>query len=187
MTDNNREIEVKIAVDMEFDEAIAFIRAAFRDELIDSTRDASCDVYFHGRSETADFVRLRKERSGLSTVTVKHTDKEDSTDRVEINIATPDFAQASLFLSQVFGKKAGVVSKEYVTFTLANARADISVHHVECEHVYIEIETASIIALGVLTARLKGHAAAAGVELKRCESSLFEIYALRRPRKLSDL
>lgn len=87
-----------------------------------------------------DFVRLRENTREL---TVKITDKEDITDRVECNTVTEDFYKTLEWARTTLGKEVGYNKTHFYIYYLP--RCEVTIYEVQgYDQVFLEVEAGSI-------------------------------------------
>lgn len=148
MGHKNREIEKKFTVDNgNLDEVQSLIYQTLGDKNVDSIlHDASRDYYWDTpKGLNADFIRLRIMPDDTAQLTLKHTDKGDNTDRIEIDVPVGSPDQGRAFLNHLIGESTGSVYKEYYVFFLDKRDTTVSVYRVRGDkRIFVEIEARSL-------------------------------------------
>lgn len=186
----NREIEVKIEVVGTSDlyrvnkKIEEFVDKVYPDrEYI--VGDAT-DWYWHTPKQSAgDFVRLRRNNDGAE-ITMKAVDKDDITDRVEIDLPIASWEQGKILMEGVFGSPVEKVRKKYHVYFLENEHTTISVYKVRGDdRIFIEVEARTKSRMTELTNQLKefypDH------EFKRVKSSIYEIFVAKNKVQYEEL
>jgi adenylate cyclase class IV len=143
----------------------------------------SSDVYWlPSRPVTADFIRVRYHPAGGGQITVKHEDKKDNLDRVEIDVDVQDPDQAVKMLKAAEGPPVGVLRKKYTVFFVDNDDTNVSVYKVRGDsRVFVEIEAKKEKVVNELVGTVRD---GAKYKLRRVASSLFSMFILGRPMSL---
>ena len=141
MGHNNREIELKLEVegDSSLKSVSTRIQRAFDHKR--AIKGKSKDYYWNPVNNLmADFVRLRVFPNKTSQLTVKHTDRGSTLDRVEIDLDTGKASNSMAFMRRLLGEPDGEITKEYEVFFL-DEDSNVSIYRV-CgdKRIYIEIE-----------------------------------------------
>lgn len=169
----NREIEKKyVASKVSMEDAIKLVGEVLEDwESI--LHDASKDFYWDlPKGVTGDFVRLRYMPEGSGQLTVKHADRNDNTNRVEIDVEVTEPDQGKALLTHLFGDATKSVHKEYYVFFLENKDTTISIYRVRGDkRIFIEIEARTLDRVNKLE-KLIG----AAIEMNREPRSLYQIF-----------
>ena len=111
--------------------------------VIHKEKGTSTDIYWKAlKRGRADFIRLRYLSKVSGEITVKHTDKKDISDRLEIDLPIGSPIHGRKLLTRYLGKEAGHVKKSYVVHFLDNKGTNISVYKVHNDgQVFVEIES----------------------------------------------
>lgn len=143
----NREVEIKLLVEGEesLDSVNNKLSRFLKKQSLNCTRGISDDIYWKTLpSSKADFIRLRHYPEGLAQITVKHTDKGDNFDRVEIDLEVADAKNATLIISSLQGKPIGKIKKKYIVYFLDDKETNVSLYQIANDkRVFIEIEARS--------------------------------------------
>lgn len=158
-----RELEHKyIVANMPFGDAQECLLELFPAE--EAQEGASYDTFWV--HEGVDFIRLRENTSEL---TVKHTDRETTEDRLEENVVVQDYETAYRFACATFGPPAGSLYKDYLLLEVPGAV--ISLYKVRgLDEVFLEVEADTVGAVREMSARLMEY-----FDLKRENRSLFAL------------
>jgi hypothetical protein len=123
-------------------------------------------------------TRLRNSRGNFADgrfhhrkeITVKKKDREDNTDRFEVNVGVESVLDARAFVTFLLGKPTGRVHKEeFVLF--GEGLLVLSLYQVNGEAQYLEIEAEDLEAVDEELRKLRKH-----FELKQEGRSLYEIF-----------
>jgi adenylate cyclase class IV len=124
----------------------------------------SIDIFW--KHPGVDFIRLRENTQEL---TVKITDKDDITDRVEINVEVKDYARAAEWATTVFGKPAFHNRTFFHIYEIPTV--EITIYEVEgYPQVFLEVESNSIEEIKKIETKL-----VQTISLKQEFKSLFQI------------
>ena len=174
----NREIEVKLVVENadSLSKINNILKKHFKKKSKRQRVGISKDAYWRTpRTSKADFIRLRCYSGGRAQLTVKHTDKGDNLDRVEIDLEIDDSKKASLMLSSVFGSSLGFIHKRYSTYFLDNEDTTVSLYQiVNDKRVFLEVEARSKKEVFSLIKEVEG--ILPNYKLKREKRSLFQLF-----------
>lgn len=142
----NREIEIKLLV--ENSSKLPLVKETVEDWVksmypdFDYVIGNATDLYWyapdHGKG---DFVRLRRMSNSNAQITMKGTDKDDITNRIEIDLEVDDYKQARILMEGLHGEPIERVKKKYHVYFLENDDTTISVYQVAKDpRVFVEIE-----------------------------------------------
>jgi hypothetical protein len=149
MKQYSREIEKKFVLrDMGYEEAMFLLSKKYTMTALST----SVDRFWQARG--VDFIRLRENSREM---TVKVTDKEDITDRIEENVVVEDVDVAYDFLTLVYGEPCLTLTKTFVVFKAGEAVLCLyAVLEDPARRVFFEAEADSIekVNTAVLEARL---------------------------------
>lgn len=143
MAKRNREIELKLKVkNSSFKKVCRLLQKKLNFNY--SLYGFSKDLYWKAVDKnSADFIRLRFHSKKTGELTVKHQDKGDSFDRVEIDLTVNSPFQAKALLEQLLGPSIGKIEKQYKVFFFDQYN-NISVYYIPDENaLFIEIEATS--------------------------------------------
>lgn len=177
----NREIEMKMEVlNGESVHRTAKVVSTALSNLVKSTVIGHrTDEYWEPlRGMKADFIRLRRLDDERAQLTVKHTDKDDNLDRVEIDLIV-EYRQAKKFLVQLLGEPAGKIKKLYHILILGSHDHSAVVYKVDgYPKLFLEIEGKSVKQVQ----RLVDKVTAAGLKTKRIKKSLYQLVVKKGKR-----
>ena len=143
------------------------------------------DLYWHAPiSSEGDFVRLRRTSGSRAQITMKSTDTEDITNRVEIDLEVDDHTQAKVLCLGMFGKVIEKVRKKYYVYFLENDDTTISVYQVKGDkRVFIEVEARSKRRIRQLTQSLMEYCG--DMEFVWIKSSIYNMFVEKAPAQVS--
>jgi adenylate cyclase class IV len=178
----NREIEIKLLVQKakSLAEVNNLLGRHFKAKSKSVIRETSKDTYWDSpKSSKADFARLRYYPQGLAQMTIKHTDKGDNLDRVEVDLEVGDPDKAMLILTALLGKPKGSIVKEYVVYFLDENETTISLYQiVNDSRIFVEVEAKTekkVFALIKEITKVLSH-----YKLKRETKSLYQIFLAKK-------
>lgn len=156
----NREIEIKLLVEgtsklpLMKETVEAWVTSLYPD--FDYVIGNATDLYWHAPDRgQGDFVRLRRTSGNKAQITMKGTDKDDITNRIEIDLEVDDYKQARVLMEGLHGDPIERVKKKYHVYFLENDDTTISVYQVTKDsRVFIEIEGRTKKRVRELTAAL---------------------------------
>lgn len=169
---NNRELEKKFhAIGKTPSSIVKIIESLLSSRFVIDRNFSGSSIDYYWKSpnpKTADFLRLRLDTSEL---TVKHTDKGNVSDRVEIDVPLVDVNQTYAFMNQVFGKPQGKIIKHYTVMSIDDHNVEISVYKVKGSKItYVEVEARNQKRLDWFVELIK-----AKVKLKLLNKSLYQL------------
>jgi adenylate cyclase class IV len=180
MGHNNREIESKLQVEGLTNRRMVMVKVhdileKALGEIHHTIEGDSRDVYWAPPAGAkADFVRVRYMAEGRTQVTLKHQDKGNYLDRVEIDLEADDADQAIALMKNLLGDPLGMVRKKYTVFFLDKKDTTISVYKViNDDRVFIEVEALSQAKVDQLKGILRE---GMGYTLTDVDQSLFQIF-----------
>jgi CYTH domain-containing protein len=178
----NRELEVKFlaAGNFKIDEVNRFVIDALAPSFCVSTLGGiSKDLYFHGQTgKKYDFVRVRfGDRRESSYITLKHTDKNTMSDRLELDLPINDPKMAKQILERCVGPAAGYIKKKYYT-NFINHYDNVSVYQISGDRrIFVEVEATTERRLKRIIKTLKS---GLDFELKEVGKSLYQLFIKER-------
>lgn len=174
----NREIETKFIVTSysSYREIEDSLNTLLNDDRATKISGASKDVYWKPpRGSEADFVRVRylpEDDSGQ--LTLKHTDKDNTQDRVEIDVDVANPDQAVELYKRLLGDPAGIISKRYTVYFLDKRDTTVSLYKIQSDpRFFIEVEARTKEKMDKVISRLKEDI---GLSLEVVNKSLFDIF-----------
>lgn len=180
MGHNNREIESKLQVQGLTNRRSVMVKIhdileKNLGEIHHTIEGDSRDVYWAPPAGAkADFVRVRYMAEGRTQVTLKHQDKGNYLDRVEIDLEADDADQAIALMRNLLGEPLGTVRKKYTVFFLDKKDTTISVYKViNDDRVFVEVEALSQGKVDELKAMLKE---GLGYPLTDVDESLYQLF-----------
>ncbi|CAB5220910.1 CYTH domain containing protein [uncultured Caudovirales phage] len=176
MGHKNREIEVKYIV--QSGHSLAKVNSAvielLKDRLVNTITGKSKDVYFHPTANAKmDFVRVRFGiDNDQSYITLKHTDKKTTLDRLEFDLKIDNPEMAQDILQRCIGPIAGCLRKRYFSHFL-DSYDNVSVYQITGDkRVFIEVEAANKTRLNKIIKMLKR----LDLDLEVSPRSLYQIF-----------
>lgn len=138
---STREYEIKYVTNMSIKQLNKIIKKSFT--VIRQEEGTSSDFYWKSLNRgEADFIRLRFLSAMAGEITVKHTDKKDISDRLEIDLPIGNPNHGKKLLTRYLGPPHGKVKKTYTVHFLDTAGTNISVYKVHDDgQVFVEIES----------------------------------------------
>ena len=132
----------------------------------------SNDFYWEARE--SDFIRLRQNKVGTTdvTITTKHTDKVDATDRKEVNLTVPkkDFKDSMALLTTALGDPAWSFRQHYKLYR-AHDGTIISLYRIDADDsLFLEIEGKDIKTVEKWGKRLEH------IKKQRINASLWDMF-----------
>lgn len=142
----NREVEIKLLVENTNKLPLAkemvegWVKTMYPE--FDYVIGHATDLYWHAPDQgQGDFVRLRRTSDNRAQITMKGTDKDDITNRIEIDLEVEDYRQARILMEGLHGEPVEKVQKRYHVYFLENDDTTISVYQVTKDpRVFVEIE-----------------------------------------------
>jgi adenylate cyclase class IV len=175
----NREIEKKFEIKngWRYDATAKTVKCCLRKLIKKIIHGDSTDIYFNTpKSIKADFARVRMMPHGEAQMTVKHSDKGSTTNRVEIDVDVKDPAQAIAICTQFFGLPARSVRKRYSVFFLDKKDTNVSIYKVQGDHrIFLEIEARDIKKVERITKKLKK-----AIDLHHEKKSIYQLFVKGR-------
>jgi hypothetical protein len=152
--------------------AARLVAAVLHDHVTHTLVGSKTDFYWKPlKGMNADFIRLRKMSDNKGMLTVKHSDKGDNFDRVELDLLV-DFKQAKRWMEQVMGAPAGSIKKLYHILFMGDDERAAVVYKVDKYPVlFLEVEDTSGKKVMATVKKLGD----AGIKVKRIKKSLYRL------------
>ena len=145
------------------------------------------DLYWHTpASSDGDFVRIRRLGKDRAQITMKSTDMEDITNRVEVDVEIEDYHQGLTLCKGLFGEPIESVKKKYHVYLLENEDTTVSVYQVSKDkRVFIELEARGVSRVRKLTKSLMDFCE--DDEFKWIKSSVYDMFVEKQEMKVREV